>query len=60
MIGLTVTGRSIKVVSTFLPLKWNLVTVQAAKRPKTVLNARAQRVARTVSLNNVYGKQSYE
>ena len=47
--GETVTGRSISVVRSFLPLNLNFVIDQAAKIPNTVLNSTANTVASTVS-----------
>ena len=49
IMGETVTGRSMSVVRSFLPLNLNFVIDQAAKIPNTVLNSTANTVASTVS-----------
>ena len=47
--GETVTGTSISVVSSFLPLKLNFVTVHAAKMPNIVFMTTAKNDASSVS-----------
>ncbi len=53
MTGEMVTGTSIKVVSSFFPLKWNFVTAHAANTPKIVLISTAQIVASNVNQNRL-------
>ena len=50
IIGDTVTGKSIRVVRTFLPLNLNFVIAQAANTPNIVFTATAIRVASRVRI----------
>ncbi len=52
--GETVTGISIRVVKTFLPLNWNIVKNHAANSPKNVFTTSADKVAFAVKLYRAY------